>query len=223
MDQREIEVAHADCAPDDPRGGNVKATRQDWLDAAMALLVQGGASEVKVLSIGARLGVSRSSFYWYFKDREDLLGQLLREWERTNTDVLRHHCAMPARTITEAVCNLFRSFVGKDQFNYRLDFAVREWARRDSSIRRVIDRADTARTKAIAEMFERHGYDAAEADIRARVLYYQQVGYYTLDLAEPLEARLARVAGYLHAFTGVHADPAEVAAFCAYARSQPEE
>jgi len=202
--------------------GNVKATRQDWLDAAMALLVEGGASEVKVQPIGARLGVSRSSFYWYFRDREDLLEQLLREWERTNTEILIRHCALPAATITEAVCNLFRCLVGRNEFNYRLDFAVREWARRDPSIRRVIDRADMARTQAIAEMFRRHGYDPAEADIRARVLYYQQIGYYALDLAESLEVRLSRVAGYLHAFTGVKPRPEEVDAFIAYARSQAE-
>ena len=202
--------------------GNIKATRQDWLDAAMALLVEGGASEVKVLTIGARLGVSRSSFYWYFRDREDLLDQLLGEWERTNTEILRRHCAMPAETITEAVCNLFRCLVGKNQFNYRLDFAVREWARRDASIRQVIDRADTARTQAIAEMFLRHGYEPSEADIRARVLYYQQIGYYTLDLAESLEERLSRVDGYLLAFTGEKPRPKEVNAFVAYARSQSE-
>lgn len=168
-------------------GGNIKATRQDWLDSAMALLVEGGASEVKVLTLSTRLGVSRSSFYWYFRDREDLLDQLLGEWERTNTEILCRHCAMPAETITEAVCNLFRCLVGRNQFDYRLDFAVREWARRDASIRQVIDRADTARTQAITEMFLRHGYEPDEADIRARVLYYQQIGYYALDLAETVQ------------------------------------
>jgi AcrR family transcriptional regulator len=53
--------------------GNVKVTREDWLRVAMDLLVSDGVSEVKVLTIGERLGVSRSSFYWYFKSRKDLL------------------------------------------------------------------------------------------------------------------------------------------------------
>lgn len=213
-----------DDPPDHGEGyaGNVKATRQDWLDVAMALLIEGGVSEVKVQIIGARLGVSRSSFYWYFRDREDLLDQLLNEWKRTNTDILIRHSAMPAATITEAVCNLFRSLIGRSPFNYRLDFAVREWARREPSIRQVIDRADDARTHAIAEMFRRHGYDQAEADIRARVLYYQQIGYYALDLAESLDVRLRRVEGYLHAFTGVRPGREEVDAFLTYARSQNE-
>ncbi len=71
----------------------------------------------------------------------------------------------------------------------------------------------------MAAMFVRHGYAVAEADIRARVLYYQQIGYYALDLSETLEERLTRVEGYLYCFSGAHPTPAEVADFAAFARS----
>ncbi len=205
-------------AEDAPLPGNVKVTRDDWLKVAMDLLVSDGVSEVKVLTIGNRLEVSRSSFYWYFKSRADLLEQLLSEWERTNTDTLIRASEVPAATITEAVCNFFRSIVDPDGFNHQLDFAVREWARRDGAVRRVIDRSDTARHQALATMFERHGYPAEEADIRARVLYYQQIGYHALELNETLEERLARVDGYLYAFTGVKPSATETQAFCDYAR-----
>ena len=198
--------------------GNVKVTREDWLRVAMDLLVSDGVSEVKVLTIGNRLEVSRSSFYWYFKSRKDLLNQLLAEWERTNTGILVAAAAEPAPTITAALNNFFRCIVDPDGFNHQLDFAVREWARRDGAVRRIIDRSDTARTQALARMFERHGYAPAEADIRARVLYYQQIGYYALELNETIEERLSRVALYLYAFTGVQPSPEEVEDFCAFAR-----
>ena len=197
---------------------HAKATREDWLAVARDLLISDGVAEVKVLTIGSRLGVSRSSFYWYFKSRKDLLAQLLAEWERTNTGILVAHAEMPAATITEAVCHFFRCLFEPDGFNPQLDFAVREWARRDRAVRRIIDRSDTARQQALAAMFARHGYAAEEADIRSRVLYYQQIGYYALELSEPLEERLARVGRYLYAFTGVRPDAADVAAFVADVR-----
>ena len=197
----------------DPQPGNVKVTREDWLNVAMDILISDGVSDVKVLTIGERLGVSRSSFYWYFKSRQDLLDRLLERWEQTNTAVLIAHAEGPAETITEAVLNLFRCFVDQGGFNHRLDFAVREWARRDGTVRRVIDRGDSARHAAIAGMFERFGYAAREADIRARVLYFQQIGYYALDLAEPAEERLKWVDGYVHAFTGIAPPADEVARF----------
>jgi AcrR family transcriptional regulator len=199
--------------------GNTKATREDWLAVAMDLLVSDGVSEVKVLTIGARLGVSRSSFYWYFKSRKDLLGQLLDAWERGNTGILIAHSEMEAATITQAVCNFFRCVVDPDGFNHALDFAVRDWARRDGAVRRVLDRSDAARHAALARMFERHGFEVAEADIRARVLYYQQIGYYALELSESLEERLARVEGYVEVFTGQAPSASEIAEFSQFARS----
>lgn len=202
----------------EPLPGNVKVTRRDWLTAAREILIGDGVAEVKILTIGTRLGVSRSSFYWYFKSREDLLAQLLEDWDRTNTGVMIRTCEMQAATITEAVLNFFRSVVDPAGFDYRLDFAVREWARRDPEVRLVIDRSDTARHAAIARMFQRHGYAAEEADIRARVLYYQQLGYYALDLGESMEERLTRVRGYTYCFCGVEPSEAELEAFIRFAR-----
>ncbi|CUH58827.1 TetR/AcrR family transcriptional regulator [Thalassobacter stenotrophicus] len=179
----------------------------------MDILVSNGVQDVKIMKIGAALGVSRSSFYWYFKSREDLLDQLLAEWERTNTGILIHHANLPAATITEALCNFFICVVRPEGFNYQLDFAVREWSRRDPAVRAVIDRSDTARTDALRDMFARYDYSPAEADIRARVLYYQQIGYYALELSESLDIRLSRLPGYLLAFTGQSASTAEIEAF----------
>lgn len=204
---------------DDTLPGNVKVTREDWLRVAMDLLVSEGVQSVKVLTIGERLGVSRSSFYWYFKSRQDLLDQLLAEWERSNTGILVRFSELPAKTITAALNGFFQCIIDPEGFNHPLDFAVREWARRDGKVRRVIDRSDLARQQALTRMFERHGYTPDEADIRARVLYYQQIGYYALELAETLEERLSRVEGYLYCFSGVHPSVEEVEAFKAYARN----
>ena len=62
-------------------------------------------------------------------------------------------------------------------------------------------------------MYRRHGYDDEDAFIRARVLYYMQIGYYVLDLKEPVEARVSHLAAYLRAFTGQEPSDADVAHF----------
>ncbi len=197
--------------------GNVKATREDWLNVALDVLVSEGVEQVKVLGLAERLNVSRSSFYWYFKSRQHLLDELLEVWEQTNTGAILRQAEAAAETVTEAVCNLFRCFVDIDLYNHQLDFAVREWARRSGPVRRVIDSSDARRVAAIRSMFERHGYPPQEAEVRARVLYFMQIGYYTLELHEPLEERLSFVPEYLHAFTGRTPQPEEVVAFEAFA------
>ncbi len=206
---------HRDDPDRAPLAGHTRVTREDWLAHARDTLVRDGAAEVKILTLAERMQVSRSSFYWYFRSRDDLLQALLAEWEARNTARIAEHCALPARNITEAVCNFFRCFVNPAHFDSGLDFAVREWSRRDEALRARVDAADSARIAAVTEMFARHGYEAAEADARGRILYFMQLGYHALDVREPIETRLARVAPYLKGFTGEDPDPDALAGFVA--------
>ena len=197
--------------------GNVKATREDWLKRALSVLAVEGVARVTVLNLGERLGVSRSSFYWYFKNRDDLLDALLGRWEAINTRSIVSWARAPAASINEAVCNVFRCWVNPEIFSPRLDFAVREWARRSAKVRKALDRSDSERISAISEMFVRFGYRSEDASVRARVLYYTQIGYYALDIREPMESRLALTPHYLAAITGVAPSAADTASFFAYA------
>ncbi|MBF9044252.1 TetR family transcriptional regulator [Rhodobacterales bacterium HKCCE4037] len=214
---RPAPVLHRDDPAKDPLTGHVKVTREDWLNVAREVLIGQGAGEVKVLALANRLGVSRSSFYWYFGSRADLLDALLADWEARNTAPILHHCALPTETITAALCNFFRCFVDARIFDAHLDFAVREWARRDTSVRRRIDAADAARLRAVTEMFEAHGYEAVEADSRARILYFMQIGYHALELRETIETRMTRLPGFLEHFTGRQPRAEEIAEFTAFA------
>ena len=197
--------------------GNVKATRDDWLDLALSVLAAEGVAHVTVLNLSERLGVSRSSFYWYFKNRDELLDALLERWDRLNTRSIVGQADEPAATVNQAVCNVFRCWVNPAIFSPRLDFAVREWARRSVNVRKSLDRSDRVRTGALKALFVRFGYGDEDALVRARVLYYMQIGYYALDLREPIEARLNLTPHYLKAFTGLAPSEAEVDAFRAYA------
>ena len=196
---------------------NVKATRDDWLDLALSALAVEGVAHVTVLNLSERLGVSRSSFYWYFKNRDRLLDALLDRWDSLNTRSIVSQANEPAATVNEAVCNVFRCWVNPAIFSPRLDFAVREWARCSASVRKALDRSDRVRTEALKALFVRFGYEEEDALVRARVLYYMQIGYYALDLKEPIETRLNLTPHYLKAFTGLAPGAAEVDAFRAYA------
>jgi AcrR family transcriptional regulator len=190
-----------------------RTSREDWLHRARDLLVARGVAEVKILTLSQELGVSRSSFYWYFKSRAELLDALLEEWEARTTGSILRQCARPAEDITMAVCHFFRCFLDPAMFDQGLDFAVRAWSRTDPSIRQRIDVADQTRLEAVTAMFARHGYPEAEADARARILYFMQLGYHALEVREPMELRSRRLGPYLKGFTGVEPDPEVVARF----------
>lgn len=216
MTARVTPLLHRDDPDKDPLVGHIKVTREDWLNVARDVLVSDGVAEVKVLALGTRLEVSRSSFYGYFKSRKHLLDALLDDWENRNTRTIVENTSAPAASISEAVCNFFRCFLDPDLFDRGLDFAIREWSRRDGAVRQRIDAADATRLKAVAAMFERFGYSDYDADIRARILYFMQLGYHALELREPMDARLARLEGYLRGFTGVEPDANAVAGLRAF-------
>lgn len=219
MDSTKTPLLHRDDPDQTPLVGNIKVTRQDWLNVAMDVLISDGVERVKVLALAERMGVSRSSFYWYFKSRQDLLDALLAEWQATNTAAIIRQAELPAQTITGAVCNVHRCVVNTALFDTALDFAVRDWARRSGKVRRILDQSDARRLDALTAMFTRYGYAGLEAVTRARVLYYMQIGYDLAELNEPPEARLALVPHYLHVFTGQHPRPEEVAEFEVYVRT----
>lgn len=201
------------------RSGAVKATRADWLDLALRALAIDGVDHVTVLGLGEKLGVSRSSFYWYFKNRDELLDALLDRWETLNTSSILDSAAAPSGTVNQAVLNVFRCWVNPAIFSPRLDFAVRDWARRSAHVRKAIERADRLRTEGLRAMFARFGYEERDAFVRARILYAMQIGYWALDLHEPIETRLSLTPHYLKTFTGVDPSDAELSAFRAYARA----
>ena len=206
-------LLHRDDPDRAPLAGHTKVTREDWLAMARDTLVRDGAEQVKILTLADRMQVSRSSFYWYFRNRKDLLQALLHDWETRNTASITSQCARPTQTVTEAVCNFFRCFIDPSRFDRGLDFAVREWSRRDEALRARIDAADAARLDAVTAMFARHGYSAADADARARILYFMQLGYHALDVREPMSERMARVEPYLTGFIGHRPDPGAMADF----------
>lgn len=207
---------HRDDPSKEPLVGNIKVTRQDWLNVAKDILISHGVEQVKVLPMSERLGVSRSSFYWYFKSRADLLDALLDHWEQTNTAALIAKANTPSDTINQSVNLVFHCVVNEKLFSIPFDFAVRDWARRSEKVRAVLHASEEARIAAIKAMFERHGYEEMEALTRARILYYMQNGYNDADLREPLEQRMKMVPHYLFGFTGKHASQDEIDDFAAY-------
>lgn len=191
----------------------VSTTREDWVRTALNILVDDGAAEVKILGLAARLGCSRSSFYWFFKDRDALLSELLSQWRARNTAAIVDRAGAPAARISQGVLNIFDCWADPRLFDARLDFAVRDWARRSDHAAAEVNRADAERLAAITALFARHGASPAEATVRARTLYFMQIGYYALEIRETLADRLSLLGDYVLAFCGEAPDTRDIAEF----------
>jgi AcrR family transcriptional regulator len=190
-----------------------RGTPDLWLDAAYDMLVEAGVEAVKVMPLAERMGLSRTSFYWHFPDREALLAGLVDRWRAKNTGNLVVRCEASAGTIAEAMLNLFDCWVDPSLFDSRMEFAMRTWSLTDPAVERAMAEADIVRIEALTALFVRFGYGPTEADTRARTLYLTQVGYITLRSNESFEARMSRIPAYVLTFSGVSPSLAEIEAF----------
>jgi AcrR family transcriptional regulator len=160
---------------DSPRSS---LTREQWIDAAMTLLVDGGVDLVRVDVLARQLGVTRGSFYWHFKDRGDLLSQVLQAWRDAATEAVtlrfdgRH--VDPEQLIRNIVTLPLR---GRSAVRAaRVELAIRDWARRDPMAQEAVDEADSSRIAYLAQCFSALGFGISEARHRATVMYAYQVG-----------------------------------------------
>lgn len=177
-------------------------SREDWLQAAVRLLIEEGIDQVKVLRLSKALKTSRGSFYWHFRDRADLLDAILTHWEDNNTGKLISALGPPGQPLEDRILGLFQLWVELHPIYPRFDNAVRAWAAKAPKVRKVQRAADERRRKAIEQIFLDAGYPAAEAVVRGDILYFTQVGYYLLDLGESEVERFRKLQPYYLAFTG---------------------
>lgn len=195
-----------------------RGSREIWIRAAYEALLKSGIDAVKVMPLSESLGLSRTSFYGHFSDREDLLSALINLWQARNTGNLVKRSEDYAETITEAIFNIFDLWLLPDLFDSRLEFAVRNWAHTDAPLAQLLDEADQVRVEALQAMFERFGFETQYANIRANTVYQTQIGYISMKKdgpLEPLEPRLNRMPLYAEIFSGQKPAKGEIARFFA--------
>ena len=190
-----------------------RGSRTVWLDAAKQALLDKGVDAVKIQPLANTLNLSRTSFYWFFKDRQALLNALLDEWEVKNTGAIVGACEAYAESISEAVLNLIAVFIKQEAFEPKFDFAIRGWAHQSPDIMAYVNEADERRLDAIRQMFLRFAVDESEADVRARTVYLTQIGYIAMQIDESKTTRIARVPAYVKTFAGIEPTAGELARF----------
>lgn len=176
--------------------------RDDWLLAAREALIKSGIDQVKIERLSKQVQVTRGSFYWHFRSRADLLEVLLSHWESTNTDPLLRAIEAAIAAGSTGIHILSRVWIEEREFSPSFDTAVRDWARTDTRVARAVRAVDNKRVAALTRLMEVYGYVGDEALVRARIMYFHQVGYYALGIHETTKERLRMEPIYMKALTG---------------------
>ncbi|MFT8720199.1 TetR/AcrR family transcriptional regulator [Acetobacter sp.] len=186
-----------------------------WLNVAYEALLENGVDAVKISPLAAKLNLSRTSFYWFFRDREELLEALVSLWRQKNTGNVIKQAEAYAETIREAVLNVFDCWLDTNLFDSQFEFAIRSWGLQSSYILSEVQQADDLRIAALTRMFQHFGYSETSAEVRAQSIYLVQIGYITRQTREKTAERMERIPSYLEIFTGKKATQRELDRFFA--------
>lgn len=179
-------------------------TAQDWIDAAYSAIAEDGVGSVAVEPLARRLGVTRGSFYWHFKDRRALVEATLGRWERESTEAV----ISTTRSISDPLERFVRlaeeafdeaprddDAAGFDVSRRRaFELAVSD-ASDDPVVRPFLRRVTERRIGYVEECYRALGLPPEEAGHRALMAYAAYVG--TVRLFRDVPDRVPRGEDYL--------------------------
>ena len=147
----------------------------DWVEAALELLAEDGPSGVKIDRLCVRLGVTKGSFYWHFADLDAFLGAVAERWAQHRDARRATFAELEQLEPRERLRRMMDALA--DPGEWPLDRAVREWARSDPFVHDRVAASDRWIFQAIRKAFRELGFDATDADTRAKTLFYAGVGF----------------------------------------------
>ena len=160
-----------------------RLTRDDWIAAALAAIADGGLAAVGVEPLAARLGATKGSFYWHFKNRDALLDAAISRWEKeTTTDV-----GAEITTARDAPASQFRRMVVRVIEHAEQDRIgpARLASAAHPAVAPALKRVTAARLGLIATVLRRLGFPPAEARRRALLAYSAYLGHGQLAHSTP--------------------------------------
>ncbi len=141
-------------------------SRDDWVEAAWETLGEAGVDGVRVEGLARKLGVTKGSFYWHFKNRRDLIDALFERWlglrEEAREEFL-HENPQPEERMWKVIERaIMRGTRGQAA-------ALRIWAQLHPDAAGRITEADAYRRQFFIEQFRELGLDDTRAGVRADV------------------------------------------------------
>jgi len=165
-------------------------TRLDWIEQGLKTLAETGVETVRVEPLAKVLGVTKGSFYWHFKNREDFLEAILQEWVNWQTNSIIEQVEALGGDATTKLLYLFELAIQDDG---RAENAIRAWATSNSKITTVLAQVDQRRLNYTKDLFLQVGFAPFEAMVRARMVYYALVGEFTIGTRSDQTERLAEI------------------------------
>lgn len=124
---------------------------QVWINAGLSELVAAGPNALAAEPLARKIGATKGSFYWHFRDVPDFQATVVRHWQNQ-----AFKAVVQALEDSGTAEHRLRRF-GKDILSSALDPAVRAWARVDKTVAKAVAQVDAERLKYLTNLLRQLG------------------------------------------------------------------
>jgi len=146
--------------------------KTEWLEKALQSLSTGGVAAITVEGMARSLGINKSGFYWHFKNRDDLLRQLLNYWTHEVTEVITDNSDLLKLEPKARLAKIAEMILDFELTRYEL--AIRQWALQDKLAAKAAKKVNRIRLDFVSDTLSELGIKGDDLDMRAMLFVCYQ-------------------------------------------------
>jgi AcrR family transcriptional regulator len=170
-----------------------RVSKDEWLARALEILAVEGVQGIRIERLARDLKISKSGFYWHFRDRQELLNQVLEYWAYEFTEVVIQYQDL-LNAEPESRLDQISSMIRKHNLT-KFDLSIRAWAEHDEMAAKKVAQVYQNRLGFLRETFRELGFKGDELEMRTFLF----VCYHSWEMSmyggqsEPKLARLQKL------------------------------
>jgi AcrR family transcriptional regulator len=141
-----------------------RVSKAQWLDMALEVLETDGIAGVRIEILAKRLEISKSGFYWHFKNRDQLLKDMLNYWSHELTEVATENPQLLALKPKSRLIKTAEMILEHDLTRYEIP--IRQWALQDAVAARAVRKVNRLRLDFLRGAFSELGFTGDDLDMR---------------------------------------------------------
>ena len=141
-----------------------RVSKNDWLAQALEVLSTEGVQGIRVERLARDLKIAKSGFYWHFRDRQELLRQVLDYWAYEYTEVVVQFQELN-RLDPESRLNMIARMIRVHNLA-KFDLSIRAWAEHDEMAAKIVAQVYQKRLGFLKEIFRELGFKGDELEMR---------------------------------------------------------
>jgi AcrR family transcriptional regulator len=154
------------------KGKGRQLTRDDWIEAAIGQMTLTSVEQTRVETLARDLGVSKGSFYWHFKTRDELLACVLERWKQSSTLDVQSELDSVLDPVSRLLLYMLVPLSSRRaQKTAELEHVIIGWARHSVIARRALVDVERGRVLHLAGIFVEIGCRQPEAYASAHAAY----------------------------------------------------